>query len=498
MFETAELGRTIGKTEFEEQEASLRTALLQAQRDLRETQTSVVVVISGVEGAGKGELVNRLTSWLDARGIGVQVYWDSTDEERERPRWWRFWRTLPPRGTIGIHFGSWYTDPIVDEAFERSGAGAFDRSMHQIKAFERTLADDGTLFLKFWLHLSKTAQHERWLADEAKGRPWKVSPLAEEYGARYDAFMAVSERAIRMTDTGQAPWYLVEAADARWRDLTVGRTLLKAMRQRLDSGPHRGSVSSATTLDPPGPPRTVLDAVDLSATLDKRTYKQRLKHWQKELNRLTWQAYHDKVSTVAVFEGWDAAGKGGAIRRLSAAVDARLRQVIPIAAPTDEEQAHHYLWRFWRHVPRAGRLTVYDRSWYGRVLVERVEDFAEQHEWLRAFHEINAFEGHLLEHDVVLCKFWVHISPDEQLRRFEERKVTPWKQHKITDEDWRNRERWDDYALAIDDMVQHTSTVRAPWTIVAGNDKRFARVQVLETVCRALASQLDVELEEPG
>ena len=497
MFETAELHRTIGKKAFKVQEQALRTKLLEAQRALHEAGVAVVIVISGVEGAGKGMLVNQLTTWLDPRGTSVHVFWDRTDEERERPTWWRFWRALPARGTIGVLFGSWYTEPIVSEVMGPSHPREFEHALLQIRAFESTQADDGTLFMKVWLHLSKEAQQERWREDTARGRPWKNSPLTEEYGQHYDLFLAASERAIRMTDTVQAPWYIVEATDPRWRDLTVGRTLLRAMESRLKQPTEPSLAATAATLDPPTEPVTVLDRVDLSKLLPKAEYNAQLAHWQQELNRLTWCAYEAKRSTVVVFEGWDASGKGGAIRRAVQAVDARLRQVIPIAAPTDEEMAHHYLWRFWRHIPRDGRFTAYDRSWYGRVLVERVEGFASEHEWLRSYHEINAFEDELLDHGTILCKFWIHIDQDEQLRRFEERKNTPWKQHKITDEDWRNRERWTDYAAAVNDMVQHTSTVSAPWSLVPGNDKRFARVWVIRTLCERLASELGETLSSP-
>ncbi|MCB9673658.1 MAG: polyphosphate:AMP phosphotransferase [Alphaproteobacteria bacterium] len=496
MFETAELGRTVSKKEFDKLEPDLRTELLITQRAIAKAGIPVVVIVSGVEGAGKGDLVNRLTSWMDARGMSVHVYWSSTDEERERPHWWRFWRTMPPRGTLGVLFGSWYTDPIVERAFDRIEPEAFETAMHEIKAFERMLSQDGTLFVKFWLHLSKDAQHKRWKSDAAMGRNWEVSPLTEEYGARYDAFEEASEAALRLTDTGAAPWYVVEAADARYRDLTVGRTLLNAMRARLTGAP-ADEGQAVAALDPPGKRRTVLDSVDLERSLDKKTYERHLAHWQTELNRLTWLAYRARRSTVVVFEGWDAAGKGGAIRRVIEPVDPRLMRVIPIASPTDEERAQHYLWRFWRHLPRAGFLTVYDRSWYGRVLVERVEGFAKPPEWLRSYHEINTFEQQLVRHGMTVSKFWLHISPDEQLKRFEERKKTPWKVHKITDEDWRNRKKWKDYELAVNDMVQHTSTTLAPWNLVPANDKRLARIEVLRCLCNAVGDTLDEEVAQP-
>ncbi len=494
MFETAELGRSVSKKAFEEAEATLRTDLLQAQRDARAAGLPVVLVVSGVEGAGKGDLVNQLSRWLDSRGMRVHVFWDATDEEQQRPWWWRFWRALPPRGEIGVLFGSWYTDPIVEHAYNRIDVRRFEAAMHQVKAFERMLTVDGALFVKVWLHLGKTAQQERWQADEASGRPWKVSPIAEEYGEHYDAFLRASERAIRLTDTGLAPWHIVDAEDSRFRDLTVGRTLLAAIRARL-AEPVPASPAPPPSVELPGEPVTVLSRVDLDQQLSKSAYRHQLAHWQQQLNRLGWAAHRAQRSLVAVFEGWDAGGKGGAIRRLTDGLDPRLMQVISIAAPTDEEVAQHYLWRFWRHVPRDGRVTIYDRSWYGRVLVERVEGFATRAEWSRAYHEINAFEGQLMAHGTVVTKFWLHISPEEQLARFTEREKIPWKKHKITDEDWRNREQWPAYAQAVNDMVQHTSTSEAPWVLVPGNDKRFARVMVVRTLCERLAAALGEELE---
>jgi len=239
------------------------------------------------------------------------------------------------------------------------------------------------------------------------------------------------------------------------------------------------------------PGLTILDRVDLSVGLEDDEYKPRLKAAQKRLNRLTWAAWNQRRSLVAVFEGWDAGGKGGAIRRATEAMDARLYRVISVAAPTDEERAHHYLWRFWRQLPRDGYATLYDRSWYGRVLVERVEGLASEAQWSRAYAEINDFEEQLAEHGTAVVKFWLHISPEEQLRRFREREITPWKQHKITDEDWRNREKWADYERAVNDMVAHTSTAHAPWVLVPGDDKYYARVMIVERLCEALESVLD-------
>jgi polyphosphate:AMP phosphotransferase len=321
-----------------------------------------------------------------------------------------------------------------------------------------------------------------------------MAPKKGEFSTHYEKFETVSERIIRQTDTGIAPWYLIEATDERYRDLTVGRTLLKAVQERLQTPDASVSVSTSHAPSLPTDPDaqvTVLDHVDLSQTLEKSEYRNQLERMQKELNLLAWKLYQQKRSCVMVFEGMDAGGKGGAIRRVTNAIDSRLYRTIPVAAPTDEENAHHYLWRFWRHIPRAGRLTIFDRSWYGRVLVERVEEFASEAEWHRAYLEINEFEEQLAESGTIMLKFWLQISQEEQLARFKAREEIPYKQHKITDEDWRNREKWEHYKLAVNEMVIRTSTEYAPWTLIAGNDKRFARIEVLQTVCDRLRSELE-------
>ncbi len=493
MFEAAEVGRKVAKNEFKEREPDLHTRLLQAQRRLAGTDSAVIVIVAGVEGAGKGTVVNRFSEWLDARGMRTFAFWLESDEEAERPRFWRFWRVMPPRGSIGVMFGSWYTLPIVDHVYGRIGRGDFERALARNAAHERMLAADGALIVKLWFHLSKDEQRRRLKREAGGAKAWKVSPLAKRFSKRYDDFVRASERALRTTDMGESPWHVIEATDPRYRDLTAGTVLLERLERHLDglaqsSAPVPAPRASVAT-DEASP--SILGRVDLAARIEQQDYRRELDEQQARLNALAWLAFKRKRHTVAVFEGWDAAGKGGAIRRVLAAMDARLCRAISIAAPTDEERAQHYLWRFWRHLPRAGYSTIYDRSWYGRVLVERVEGFASHDEWSRAYHEINDFEEQLADHGVIVLKFWLHISPEEQLRRFEEREATPWKQHKITAEDWRNREKWGDYEAAVNEMVSRTSTAAAPWTLVPGEDKRFARIEVLKTFASRLESALD-------
>ena len=506
MFEAIELGHKVSREEFEGAEAELRTRLLAVQRELRAANVPVVILVNGVEGAGKSEVTNRLSAWLDTRGLVTQTFWQETDEERERPGHWRFWTRLPSRGQIAVFFGSWYTYPIVERAFERMDDHVFLRAMNRINDLERLLALDGMLVVKIWLHLSKADQEKRLDkrgagsgkggkgGDERRAATWEKA-----FTKRYDVFSRVSEAAIRATDTGACPWHLIEAKNKRHRDLSAGRVVLAACEARLaeasraalvtDATPNVVSVGEELTA-PAAAPRTVLDTVDLGRRMEEEEYREQLAKYQKRLGVAAWEAWRRGIATVVAFEGWDAAGKGGAIRRLTDAVDARLFRVVPVAAPTAEERGYHYLWRFWRNVPRDGYVRIFDRSWYGRVLVERVEGFATPAEWRRAYRELTHFEGQLTEHGVVLTKLWIHLSPEEQLRRFEERQATAWKAHKITAEDWRNRDKWDAYATAVNDMVARTSTADAPWVIVPGDDKRWARVEVVKTVCKRLEAAL--------
>jgi polyphosphate:AMP phosphotransferase len=493
MFESAELGHSISKRIYAREVPKLREVLLDAQYDLfRDGRFPVMVLIAGVEGAGKGETVNLLNEWMDPRHIHVAAFGEPSDEERERPRMWRYWRELPPKGKIGIFFGHWYTDPILDRVYRRSKQLQLIQSIEEIVRFEKMLADEGALLLKFWFHLSKEKQKKRLKAlEKDPDTRWRVTETDWRHYKLYDRFRKVSELALRQTSSASAPWIVVEGEDARYRNLTVGRALLAAMRERLDQRPAK----SAEDRIPPIPPsidnRHILGALDLTLKLERRRYAELRAEYQGRLNLLSRHPKFRKRSAILAFEGTDAAGKGGAIRRVAAALDARYYRIIPVAAPTDEERAQPYLWRFWRHIPRVGRFALFDRSWYGRVLVERVEGMASEFDWARAYPEINDFEQQLADNGAIVIKFWLAISKDEQYRRFRERQQTAFKRFKMTPEDWRNRKKWEAYEQAVCDMVDSTSTAAvAPWTLVEANDKLYARIKVLKTICERLESAL--------
>jgi polyphosphate:AMP phosphotransferase len=492
MFESAELGHKVDKETYDKQAPDLRIALLKAQFDLvKAPKFPVVILIAGVDGAGKGETVNLLHEWMDPRFIHSNAMGVPSDEERERPPMWRFWRALPPKGRIGIFFGTWYSAPIVRRAYKEISNADLDQSMEEVLRFEKMLADEGALILKFWFHLSKDRQRERLKSLEKDPRTaWRVVDSDWRNFKIYNRFKKVSERALRQTNTAHAPWTIVEGEDSRYRTLTVATAILDAMRARLDGKTARPTAAAAPPPAESVDNRDIIRSLNLKQKLEKSKYEKDLEKFSGRLNLMTRDKRFKKHAVVCVFEGNDAAGKGGAIRRVTRALDTRQYRVVPIAAPTEEERAQPYLWRFWRQIPRRGQFTIYDRSWYGRVLVERVEGFCSEADWMRAYSEISDFEEQLSRHGIVVVKFWLTISKAEQLKRFKDRAATEFKKHKITDEDWRNRKRWDVYEKAVCDMVERTGTSVAPWTLVEANDKYFARVKVLETLCERIESVL--------
>ena len=494
MFESAELGHKIDKATYEAEVPKLREALLDAQFDLaQKAGFPVIILLGGVDGAGRGETVNLLNEWMDPRFIQTHGMGEPSDEEQDRPMMWRFWRALPPKGKIGVFLGSWYTAPILNRVHGKTGLADLDQSLERAKRLEKMLTDEGALIIKFWMHLSKEKQKLRLklLESDPKTR-WRVTKRDWEHYKLYEEFQPVHESVIRHTSTAEAPWIIVEGEDERYRSLTVGKVILDAIRKRLGESdvPHK---IHAAPLLPPIDKLNILKTLDLDQKMEKKKFQTELEKYQGKLALLTRDPKFKHITVVAVFEGNDAAGKGGSIRRITSAVDARQYQIVPVAAPTEDERAQPYLWRFWRHIPRRGRIAIFDRSWYGRVLVERVEAFCSQADWMRAYQEINDFEQQLVRHNIVVVKFWLSISKEEQLKRFQEREKIGFKRFKITAEDWRNRDKWDQYEQAICDMVDRTSTEIAPWTLVEANNKYFARIKILKSLCREIEAAMDKE-----
>ena len=402
---------------------------------------------------------------------------------------WRFWNATPGNNTLAIYSHSWYRQVFNDRVEQPLSEQDLQAAYERIRVFERQLTDDGAVILKFFLHISKKEQAKRFKAlKKDPAFAWKVGKAEQKRHKRYDRYYEAAEDMFRETSTSFAPWTLVPSSQERFRNVNVAETIVARLQQALDAQ------------ESPAPPQAVaaaprrtspLDRVDVSLAIEPEVYKEELSDLQEEVRRLQHLCYVKRTPVVLLYEGWDAAGKGGNIRRLTRELDPRGYEVIPIAAPEGAEKVHHHLWRFWRALPKAGHFAIFDRSWYGRVMVERIEGFATTEEWRRAYREINEFENELTEFGAVVFKFWLHISKEEQLQRFEARQNTPHKQWKITEEDWRNRDRWEDYWDAVSEMIERTSTAQAPWTIIEANDKRHARIKVLRVVTKRLQEALE-------
>jgi polyphosphate:AMP phosphotransferase len=483
----------ISKKAYQARAARLREQLVQLQVELKQVPFKVLLILAGPEGAGRGTLLNTLAEWLDPRGVETFSYHAPTGNELSHPHQWRFWRSLPGIGRIGLYAGSWYTETLREEARSQRAMRHVAREAERIRDFEKLLADGGTLIVKVWLQISKDAQGRRLRtlrADPATA--WRVTEEDWHHHRIYDRLARTARLIRQRTDRPGARWTIVDAEDERTRDLAVGQLLLKQFRQqrhRFAQLPRLRPPRKVTPLRPSGLRR--LQALPLDQDLSEKDYDALREKWLGRLNRAVRSALGVGRSIVFAFEGWDAAGKGGAIRRLTSAIDPRDYSVIPVAKPTPEEKHAHYLWRFWRDLPRDGRMTVFDRSWYGRVLVERLEGFCREDEWRRAFGEINAFERELTDHGTIVLKYWLHISHEEQLRRFREREATPHKRHKMNAEDWRNRKKRAAYEVAVGDMLALTDKENAPWHLVPADNKRFARLEVLRSASRQIEAAME-------
>lgn len=485
MLDAVDLKKTLPKEKFKELIKTWETKLGPLQRTLKEKKIPTIVLLEGWETAGKGTILSQLLLNLDPRGYWVHNIVKPTREEKLRPFLWRFWTKLPGYGEIAFFNHSWYWQIIEKALKEKWNFRRIKQELEEIKVFERHIIDDGALLIKIFLHISKSEQEKRFKKLEKNPTTeWRVKGKYKDFLKAYDKLYKIIDFMLTETNLSYSRWNVIPSTDLKFSTVETGEIIISKWEEVLSKGIQTESYILAPRTSNP------LSEVDLTKDIPREEYDRELPRLQKKLREIQYACYQKRIPVVIVFEGWDAGGKGGAIKRLVRELDPRGYDVVPISAPQGEEKNHHHLWRFWKALPKAGHFTIYDRSWYGRVLVERIEGFATEEQWKRAYSEINEFEMQLAKWGAIILKFWMHISPDEQLRRFQERQSNPLKQWKITDEDWRNRAKWSEYEEAVNDMIERTSTVYAPWYIVEGNSKPYARIKILTTVIETLRKHI--------
>lgn len=457
-------------------EEELNLQLIEAQYALKDTKgkknaKSLLILVSGIELAGKGESVKQLREWVDPRYLRVKA--DPPHLMNvETPFWQPYTRFIPAEGQMMVLFGNWYSDLLsttmhVSNPFDEA---LFDSYVEQMKVFEQDLKNNNVDVIKVWFDLSWKSLQKRLDKMDASEQRWhKLHGLDWRNKKQYDTIQKLRQR---FTDD----WLIIDCEDEVNRDQAFAQHVLTQLKQ-LPNHP----LKVRTKWHQAAIPEMLLQPND--EVLPEDEYKAEL----KKLSKKVAQALRlDGRKTVIVFEGMDAAGKGGAIKRIVKKLDPREYGIYNISAPEKYELARPYLWRFWAKLLDDETISIFDRSWYGRVLVERVEGFASDVQWKRAYDEINRFEKDLTDTQTVVVKFWLAISKEEQEARFKAREVTPHKRFKITAEDWRNRGRWDDYLLAAADMLQRTDTEYAPWHVIATNNKYSARIQILKALLKQL------------
>lgn len=508
MLEKVDLTMKMEKSEYKAKMTALKLQMGKLQRQCKEMGLPIMIVFEGFDAAGKGMQIGKLIQSLDPRGFEVFTVKEETKEEAMHPFLWRFWTKTPQRGRMAVYDGSWYIKVLSDRFEKKMRESEIENCYRSICSFEKQITEDGTLLIKLFLDIDQKEQKKRFdKLMESKDTAWRVTKADLKKNEKYDQYQEMIEEMLQRTDTEYAPWTIVEATDRRYATVKIYTVITQMLTAGIDNrrreiaretaaevireaekeaSENRSLIDGATK----GFQESVLAKVDLSLCCDRKTYRKKLKEYQKKIEKLHGELYQKRIPVVIGFEGWDAAGKGGAIKRLTEKMDARGYVVNPTAAPNDLEKAHHYLWRFWKNMPKDGHIAIFDRTWYGRVMVERIEGFCTQEEWKRAYKEINDMEKDLADAGAVVLKFWMQIDKKEQEKRFRQRQENPEKQWKITEEDWRNREKWEQYEEAVNEMLIRTSTEYAPWIVVEGNDKYYARLKVLETVIDALEKRI--------
>ena len=464
-----------------------REALAALQQPIKEAKLPIIVLVEGWGAAGKGSVIHSLIRELDPRFFKVRSVGMPTEEERRWPFLKRHFETIPEEGKILFLDSGWMDEPVRERMRRDLSDQEYARRLESIRVFERQLAAGGYLLVKLFLHISEDTQSrrlEKLLED--KDTAWRVGENDRKQNKNYDAALEAFDEYLTATDFPFAPWKVIDGTDAVRSQLAAADWLYDQITAAIKNRPQVEQPPRAWPLEP----IPLLSEVKLDKTMDEEDYRKALKRCRKKLADLHNELYRKQVPVVIAYEGWDAAGKGGNIKRLASALDPRGCEVLPIASPTPDELHRQYLWRFWTRLPKTGHIAIFDRSWYGRVMVERLEGFCTEDDWKRAYDEINEFERELTDAGTVVLKFWVQIDKDTQLQRFQDRENTPEKRWKITDEDWRNREKWDAYEVAINEMLQKTNTRNASWIILESVDKRYARIKAMEAVIHALEKAL--------
>lgn len=498
MLEKVDLSKTMDKKKLKtilEKESQQLSAL---QRECRISNIPVMIVFEGLGAAGKGTQINRLIQPMDPRGFVVYSIDEESNEEKRHPYLWRFWNQIPENGKIAIFDRSWYRRVLIDRFDNHISDKKVQETFQDIRSFEEQLSHGGYVIIKLFLYISQKEQKKRFnKLLEKKETAWRVSEGDQKRNKEYKKYLKYNEEMLQQTDSDFASWTIVEATDKDYAAVKIISTVRSRLQYELEKRTENRKDRTKTIPLVSGQFQLgALSGVNLNKSLDRKMYKEKLDILQKRLEFLHSELYRRQIPVVLGFEGWDAGGKGGAIKRLTSHLDPRGYAVYPTQAPNDIEKAHHYLWRFWIHMPKDGHIAIFDRTWYGRVMVERIEGFCEEDEWKRAYQEINQMERHIANSGAIVLKFWMHIDKDEQKRRFLERQNTPSKQWKITDEDWRNREKWEQYEEAVNEMLLRTSTTYAPWIIVEGNNKYYARIKVLESVIHAIEERIKDNRED--
>ncbi len=462
-----------------------RDRLAVFQTKIKEAKLPVMVIFEGWGAAGKGSMIGRVIRSIDPRFFAVKTMAEPTPEDMRYPFLYRYMKEIPEAGKFVFFDAFWMEEVISQKMTGIIDDSTYARRVKSINTTERSLTDNGYLVMKFFFHISRKEQKKRLKSLKGhKNTSWRVNLFDVLENKYYNDYLEVYDQFLEDTNRSAAPWYIIDAKDKKWAELQV----LRFLNQGIDTALKNHALAAPIRQNIFPLNRTpLLSEISLDdKTITDEEYKAELDDLQKKLSDLHNVLYRKKIPVIIAYEGWDAAGKGGNIKRITAALDPRGYQVLPIASPEPHEKARHFLWRFWTRLPKDGHIAIFDRTWYGRVMVERLEGFCSENDWQRAYNEINEFEKELAEWGAVVIKFWVQIDNETQLERFTDRQNTPEKQWKITDEDWRNREKWSDYEAAVNEMLQKTNTTFAPWYILESNDKKYARIKALRIVVDTL------------